>query len=73
MSSPGQDSNAINVHSLAAGQVIVAIPPTLAGRILTAWYFFHFLVLTPVLGLIEKPRPLPESLTAAVLAKSAAH
>ena len=46
---------------------------TFIGRVLTAWYFFHFLVLTPVIGLIEKPRPLPESVTAAVLAKSAAH
>jgi len=43
----------------------------IASRILTAWYFFHFLVITPVLGLIEKPRPLPESVTAAVLAKNA--
>ena len=45
----------------------------IASRILTAWYFFHFLVITPVLGLIEKPKPVPESITAAVLAKSAAH
>ncbi|NLH81344.1 MAG: cytochrome b/b6 [Phyllobacteriaceae bacterium] len=46
---------------------------TFIGRVLTAWYFFHFLVLTPVIGLIEKPRPLPESVIAAVLAKNAAH
>ncbi|MCE1237722.1 MAG: cytochrome b/b6 [Hyphomicrobiales bacterium] len=45
----------------------------IASRILTAWYFFHFLVITPVLGLIEKPKALPESITAAVLAKNAAH
>ena len=45
----------------------------IASRILTAWYFFHFLVILPVLGLVEKPRPLPESVTAAVLAKNAAH
>ena len=45
----------------------------IASRILTAWYFFHFLVILPVLGLIEKPKPVPESITAAVLAKSAAH
>ncbi len=44
-----------------------------ASRILTAWYFFHFLVILPVLGLVEKPRPLPETVTAAVLAKNAAH
>ena len=45
----------------------------IASRILTAWYFFHFLVILPVLGLVEKPKPVPESITAAVLAKSAAH
>ena len=45
----------------------------IASRILTAWYFLHFLVITPVLGLVEKPKPVPESITAAVLAKNAAH
>ncbi|WP_333824502.1 cytochrome b [Pinisolibacter sp.] len=45
----------------------------IASRILTAWYFFHFLVILPVLGLIEKPKPVPESITADVLAKNAAH
>ncbi|MDK9694990.1 MAG: cytochrome b/b6 [Siculibacillus sp.] len=45
----------------------------IASRILTAWYFFHFLVILPVVGLIEKPKPVPESITAAVLAKNAAH
>ncbi len=44
-----------------------------ASRILTAWYFLHFLVITPVIGLIEKPKPVPESISAAILAKSAAH
>ena len=43
----------------------------IASRILTAWYFLHCLVIVPVLSFIEKPRPLPESVTAAVLAKNA--
>ncbi|TBW34763.1 cytochrome b/b6 [Siculibacillus lacustris] len=42
-------------------------------QVLTAYYFFHFLVILPVLGLIEKPKPLPESITAAVLAKTSVH
>jgi ubiquinol-cytochrome c reductase cytochrome b/c1 subunit len=42
----------------------------IAARILTAWYFIHFLVVLPLLGLIEKPLPLPHSITEAVLAKS---
>ncbi len=45
----------------------------IASRILTAWYFFHFLVIIPVIGLIEKPKPVPESISAAILAKNAAH
>jgi len=39
----------------------------IAARILTAYYFFHFLVILPLLGYIEKPRPLPASISEAVL------
>ncbi|MCV6574148.1 MAG: cytochrome b/b6 [Cohaesibacter sp.] len=41
----------------------------IASRIATVWYFAHFLVILPVLGLIEKPKPLPNSISEAVLAK----
>ncbi|MEN2991293.1 cytochrome b N-terminal domain-containing protein [Tistrella sp. BH-R2-4] len=37
------------------------------GRLATAWYFLHFLVLLPLLGWFERPRPLPESIAQAVL------
>ncbi|HAT86610.1 cytochrome b [Cohaesibacter gelatinilyticus] len=40
-----------------------------ASRIATVWYFAHFLIILPVLGLIEKPKPLPNSISEAVLAK----
>jgi ubiquinol-cytochrome c reductase cytochrome b/c1 subunit len=40
-------------------------------RIFTAYYFAHFLLVLPVVGLLEKPRPLPGSITEAVLGKSA--
>ena len=43
---------------------------TLLSQILTFWYFFHFIVILPVLGLVEKPKPIPASITEAVLAKS---
>jgi ubiquinol-cytochrome c reductase cytochrome b/c1 subunit len=43
-----------------------------ASRILSAYYFAHFLIILPLLGLIEKPKPLPKSITEAVLAKRAA-
>jgi ubiquinol-cytochrome c reductase cytochrome b/c1 subunit len=42
------------------GYVIVA-------RILTAYYFLHFLVILPLLGFIEKPKPLPKSIAESVL------
>jgi quinol-cytochrome oxidoreductase complex cytochrome b subunit len=37
------------------------------GRIATLYYFFHFLVLVPVIARIEKPLPLPESIAMPVL------
>lgn len=43
---------------------------TTLSQILTFWYFFHFIVILPVLGLVEKPKPIPASITEAVLAKS---
>ncbi len=39
----------------------------IAGRILTAYYFFHFLVILPLLSHFETPRPLPASISDAVL------
>jgi ubiquinol-cytochrome c reductase cytochrome b subunit len=37
------------------------------GRIATIYYFLHFLVLVPAFGFIEKPLPLPESISSPVL------
>ncbi len=37
------------------------------GQVATGYYFFHLLILIPVLGKLEKTRPLPESISAAVL------
>ena len=41
------------------------------GRVCTAYYFLHFLVLLPLLGKLEKPLPLPESISQAVLPAAA--
>ena len=41
------------------------------GRIATVYYFFHFLILLPILGKLERPRPLPTSISAAVLKPAA--
>jgi ubiquinol-cytochrome c reductase cytochrome b subunit len=37
------------------------------GRLATAWYFLHFLVILPVLSVVERPKPLPTSISEAVL------
>jgi quinol-cytochrome oxidoreductase complex cytochrome b subunit len=39
----------------------------IAARILTFYYFLHFLVILPLLGFIERPRPLPTSIADSVL------
>src|SRR5471032_1790262 len=41
-------------------------------RLATFYYFFHFLILLPVLGKIERPLPLPPSISESVLKKKAA-
>ena len=37
------------------------------GRVATAYWFLHFLVILPILGKIERPLPLPESISNPVL------
>ncbi|MGE0338412.1 MAG: cytochrome bc complex cytochrome b subunit [Xanthobacteraceae bacterium] len=39
----------------------------IASRILTAWYFLHFLVVLPLLSYYERPKPLPASIAESVL------
>ena len=40
------------------------------GQVATGYYFFHFLILMPVLGKLERTRPVPASIGAAVTAGS---
>jgi ubiquinol-cytochrome c reductase cytochrome b/c1 subunit len=42
----------------------------IAARILTVYYFAHFLIVMPLIGILERPKPMPSSITEAVLAKS---
>ena len=42
----------------------------LAARLATAYYFAYFLVILPLLGFFEKPKPLPASISEAILAKN---
>lgn len=39
------------------------------GQIATMYYFAHFLIILPLISAAERPRPLPNSITEAVLAK----
>jgi ubiquinol-cytochrome c reductase cytochrome b subunit len=41
----------------------------LIGRIATIYYFAHFLLLMPIVGVIETPKPLPNSISQSVLNK----
>ena len=36
-------------------------------RLATAWYFFHFLIVLPVLSRVERTRPIPASIASSVL------
>jgi len=49
-----------------AGTIVVV------GQLATFYYFLHFLVLIPLIGKIERPRPLPTSIGAAVLGPAGA-
>lgn len=42
----------------------------LIGRLATIYYFAHFLILMPLVGVIETPKPLPNSISESVLKKS---
>jgi quinol-cytochrome oxidoreductase complex cytochrome b subunit len=42
------------------------------GQIFTAYYYLHFLIILPLLGLIETPKPLPNSISESVLAGATA-
>ena len=43
----------------------------LAARLLTVYYFAYFLIILPLLGLVEKTKPLPSSIAESVLGENA--
>ena len=51
--------------------IVGAKPPEggwlLLGRVTTAWYFLHFILVLPLLGVFERPKPLPHSISEPVL------
>jgi quinol-cytochrome oxidoreductase complex cytochrome b subunit len=48
------------------------IPLVWLGRIGTLYYFLHFWIVMPIVGLIETPKPLPDSIAKSVLATTPA-
>lgn len=50
--------------------VTLPIGKLLLAQICTAWYFLHFVFITPFIGLRETPLPMPDSISSAVLAKN---
>ncbi len=56
--------------------IVGAHPPqgiwVVIGRVCTLYYFLHFLVILPLLGKLERPLPLPESISVAVIGRRAA-
>jgi len=42
----------------------------IAGRLFTAYYFIHFLIVMPIVGIIETPKPRPRSIMDSVLGDS---
>ncbi|MDR6291862.1 MULTISPECIES: cytochrome b [Inquilinus] len=47
-------------------------PAVVIGQVGMVYYFLHFLVILPILGKIERPLPLPRSISESVLGPSAA-
>ena len=46
--------------------VFHGVPFLWIGRAATVYYFSHILIIIPLIGILEKPKPLPESISAAV-------
>jgi ubiquinol-cytochrome c reductase cytochrome b/c1 subunit len=42
----------------------------IASRIFTAYYFLHFIIILPLLGLFEKTKPLPNSISESILSSA---
>lgn len=49
--------------------LVLDVPALVAAQIATFWYFFHFLVILPVLSQFEPVKPLPASIGSPVLQK----
>ena len=80
-SSPVRSSNYRPVYRIFLGILIVDVfalgyvggaepiaRNVIIGQIASAYYFAHFLIILPIISAMERPRPLPTSITDSVLA-----
>jgi ubiquinol-cytochrome c reductase cytochrome b subunit len=56
---------------LSVDAVRFGIPMVWVARIATAYYYAFFWIIMPVVGLIETPKPLPDSIAKSVLGDAA--
>ncbi len=49
------------------GGAPAAEPFVMISQVAAAYYFAHFLIILPIVSKIERPKPLPNSITEAVL------
>lgn len=45
----------------------------IAGRLFTAYYFIHFLIVMPIVGIIETPKPKPQSIADSIFSNNGGH
>src|SRR6476661_7004553 len=57
--------------SQSVDAVRFGMPMVVVARVATAYYFAYFWLIMPILGLIETPKPLPDSIAKSVLGTSA--
>jgi ubiquinol-cytochrome c reductase cytochrome b/c1 subunit len=62
----------VGAHRPDATVPYIHISYVTLGQVTTLYYFFHFIVLLPVIGWLERPLPLPTSISAAVTKKGGA-
>ena len=51
--------------------IFLDVQAVTVGQVATFWYFFHFLILLPILSRVEKTLPLPASIASAVIKEKA--
>jgi len=62
----------VGQHRVDATLLTTGIPLLWLGRLGTIYYFAHFLIVMPLVGLLETPKPVPDSIAKPVLAATPA-